>query len=68
MAAGIIILPDRNGDEVVTAEDERVLLPLPRGQPAVVELHSAAAVTLLVLFLLVAEPRLEAERRQWTRS
>ena len=68
MAAGIIILPDRNGDEVVAAKDERVLLPFPRGQPAVVELHAAAAVALLVLFLLVAEPRLEAERRQWTCS
>ena len=68
MVAGIIILPDWNGDEVVAAKDERVLLPLPRGQPAVVELHSASAVTLLLLFLLVAEPRLEAERRQWTCS
>ena len=68
MAAGFINLPDRNGDEVVAAKDERILLPLPRGQTAVVELHSASAVTLLVLFLLVAEARLEAERRQWTCS
>ena len=58
-------LPDRNGDKVVGAKDERVLLSLSGGEPAVVELH-AASVTLLVL--LVSEPRFESKRREWTRS